>query len=107
MSSQNNNQNLTHSYIQVMSTNQAAFNSTVYIDFNTPGYCIHECTLQFNLSAISGITGSQALTLPNLVPAFKFFTNITVTNNNNILDSYDWMSNYLMNELSLRDKFSM
>ena len=100
MSNQNSNQNLTHSYIQVMSTNQPSFGSLVYIDFNTPQYCIHECTLQFNFSAISGVTGgSQALTLPNLVPAFKFFTNITVTNNNNILDSYDWMSNYLMNQL--------
>ena len=100
MSNQNSNQNLTHSYIQVMSTNQPAFGSLVYIDFNTPGYCIHECTLQFNFSAITGITGgSQALTLPNLVPAFKFFTNITVTNNNNILDAYDWMSNYLMTQL--------
>ena len=100
MSNQNSNQNLTHSYIQVMSTNQPSFGSLVYIDFNTPGYCVHECTLQFNLSSISGITGgSQALTLPNLVPAFKFFTNISITNNNNILDSYDFMSNYLMNQL--------
>ena len=93
------NQNLTHSYIQVMSTNQPAFSSIVYIDMNTPGYCIHECTLQFNLSAISNITGSAALTLPNLCPAFRFFTNISVSNNNNILDSYDWTSNYLLNEL--------
>ena len=96
----NSNQNLTHSFIQVMSTNQPSWGSIVYIDLNTPQYCVHECTLQFNLSGISNVSGgSQALTLPNLVPAFKFFTNISITNNNNILDSYDWMSNYLMNQL--------
>ena len=83
-----------------MSTNQPSWGSIVYIDLNTPQYCVHECTLQFNLSGISNVSGgSQALMLPNLVPAFKFFTNISITNNNNILDSYDWMSNYLMNQL--------
>ena len=55
MSSQNQNQNLTHTYVNVVSTYQPAWGGYVYIGFNTPSYCIHDVTLQFNLSAVSGI----------------------------------------------------
>ena len=71
MSSQNSN--LTHTYVNVVSTNQAAWGGYTYIDFNTGGYCIHDVTLQFNLSAISGITASSALMQPSLCSSFKFF----------------------------------
>ena len=99
MSSQNNNQNLTHTYVNVVSTNQPAWAGYTYIDFNTAGYCIHDVTLQFNLSAITGITASSALMQPSLCSAFKFFTNVTVTNNNNVIDSIDSQANYLLSQM--------
>ena len=100
------NQNLTHQYINVISTNLPAFGSYVFIDLNVPNFCIHEVVLQFALSGVSGIVGgSAALALPALAPAFKFIQNITITNNNNILDVIDGTANHLMNQLytSLED----
>ena len=94
------NQNLTHQYINVISTNLPAWGSYVFIDLNVPNFCIHDVVLQFSLSGLSGITGgSAALTLPALAPAFKFIQNITITNNNNILDVIDGTANHLMNQL--------
>ena len=108
MSNQNQNQNqsLTHQYINVISTNLPAFGSYVFIDLNVPNFCIHEVVLQIALSSVSGISGgSAALALPSLAPAYKFIQNITITNNNNILDVIDGTANHLMNQLytSLED----
>ena len=99
MSNQNSNQNLTHTYVNVVSTNQPAWGGYTYIDFNTSGYCIHDVTLQFNLSAITGITASSALMQPSSCSAFKFFTNVTATNNNNVIDSIDSQANYLLSQM--------
>ena len=43
--------------------------------------------------------GSAALALPALSPGFKFIQNITITNNNNILDVIDGTANHIMNQL--------
>ena len=93
------NQNLTHQYINVISTNLPAFGSYVFIDLNVPNFCIHEVVLQISLSSVSGITQNAALFLPSLAPAYKFIQNITITNNNNILDVIDGTANHLMNQL--------
>ena len=105
MSNQNQNQSLTHQYINVISTNLPAFGSYVFIDLNVPNFCIHEVVLQIALSSVSGITQNAALFLPALAPAYKFIQNITITNNNNILDVIDSTANHLMNQLytSLED----
>ena len=56
----NTYQNLVHNFIQVNSTNQPSWSSYCYIDFNTPEYCIHECTFQITLDGITGISsGAQ------------------------------------------------
>ena len=89
MSNQNQNQSLTHQYINVVSTNQAAWGSYCYIDLNLVNYCIHDVVLQISLSAISGITPNAALFLPAFAPAYKFVQNIAITNNNNVLDQVD------------------
>ena len=46
---QNQNSNLTNTYVNVVSTNQTAWGGSTYIDFNTPLYCIHDVILLFNL----------------------------------------------------------
>ena len=75
------NQNLTHQYINVISTNLPAWGSYVFIDLNVPNFCIHDVVLQFSSSGLSGITGGSALlALPSLAPSFKFIQNITITN---------------------------
>ena len=39
------NQNLTHQYINVISTNLPAWGSYVFIDLNVPNFCIHDVVL--------------------------------------------------------------
>ena len=39
---QHSNSNLTHTYINIVSTNQPAWGGSTYFDFNTPLYCIHK-----------------------------------------------------------------
>ena len=99
MSDTNTNQSLTHTYVQVMSTNTPSFGSCVYFDINTNNYCIHEAVIQINLSSISGITPNTAFMLPCFCSAFKFFTSITITNQNNVLDNFDANYNYIMSQL--------
>ena len=105
MSNTNSNQSLTHTYVQIMSTNTPTFGSYVYFDLNTSNYCIHEAVIQLNLSSIGGVSPNAALMLPAFCSAFKFFTSISITNQNNVLDNIDSTYNYVLAQLytSLED----
>ena len=60
-----------------------------------------------NVGPITGVTASSVLTLPAFCSAFKWFTQVNITNQNNSLDIYDSQSNYLMNQMytSLEDSY--
>ena len=98
MSSQN--QNLTHTYVQLQSTNVPSFSSYVYFDIALTGHVIHDVILQISTGPITGITGgSLASTFPHMSTAYKWFTQCTITNGNNTLSQFDSQSNYIMNQL--------
>ena len=100
MSNQNSNQNLTHTYVQLQSTNVPSFSSYVYFDIALTGHVIHDVILQISTGPITGISGgSLALTFPHMSTAYKWFTQCTITNGNNTLSQFDSQSNYLMNQL--------
>ena len=100
MSNQNSNQNLTHTYVQLQSTNVASFSSYVYFDIALTGHVVHDVILQISTGPITGISGgSLASTFPHLSTAYKWFTQCTITNGNNTLSQFDSQSNYLMNQL--------
>ena len=61
MSNTNTNQALTHTYVQIMSTNTPSFGSYIYFDLNTSNYCVHEAVIQLNLSSIGGIIPNSVL----------------------------------------------
>ena len=107
----NNNNNVTiapeHTYITIQSNASASWGGYANIDINVSNYCVHEIFLQINTGPITGITASSVLTLPAFCSAFKWFTQVNITNQNNSLDIYDAQSNYLMNQLytSLEDSY--
>ena len=107
----NSNNNVTlppdHTYVTIQSNASANFGGYCNFDININNYCIHEITMLLNVGAITGVTASSALTLPAFCSAFKWFTQVNVTNKNNSLDIYDSQCNYLMNQMytSLEDSY--
>ena len=70
-----------HETIIIPSTSQVAFGSYYVFDFKEKGLLLHDVALNFNVSAISGLTGSVA-NYPNFVPSFFWFTRIEIVINN-------------------------
>ena len=96
-----------HTYVTIQSNASANFGGYCNFDINISSYCIHEITMLLNVGPITGITGSSLLTLPAFCSAFKWFTQVNITNQNNSLDIYDSQSNYLLNQMytSLEDSY--
>ena len=61
-------QNLKHEIFIIPSTNTFAFGSMGIIDIKEKGILLHDIMLQFNVSQISGLTGSVS-GYPNFNPA--------------------------------------
>ena len=106
-----NNNNVTtapeHTYVTIQSNASVSWGGYCNFDININNYCIHEITFLMNVGPITGVTASSVLTLPAFCSAFKWFTQVNITNQNNSLDIYDSQSNYLMNQLytSLEDSY--
>ena len=96
-----------HTYVTIQSNASVNWGGYCNFDININNYCIHEITLLLNVGAITGITASSLLTLPAFCSAFKWFTQVNITNQNNSLDIYDSQSNFLMNQMytSLEDSY--
>ena len=96
-----------HTYVTIQSNASANFGGYCNFDININSYCIHEITMLLNVGPITGVTTSSVLTLPAFCSAFKWFTQVNITNQNNSLDIYDSQSNYLMNQMytSLEDSY--
>ena len=96
-----------HTYVTIQSNASANFGGYCNFDININNYCIHEITMLMNVGAITGVTASSVLTLPAFCSAFKWFTQVNITNQNNSLDIYDSQSNFLMNQMytSLEDSY--
>ena len=94
-----------HTYITIQSTASVNWAGYANFDINVNNYCIHEITLLMNVGPITGITASS--TLPAFCSAFKWFTLVNITNQNNSLDIYDAQSNYLLNQMftNLEDSY--
>ena len=89
-----------HESIIVPSTSAPSWGGYFVIDFRERNCILHDITLQFNVSALTGYTGSNA-TSPRYTPAFFWFTRIELVQNNNVIDtiypSQQFISNQLFN----------
>ena len=77
---------LIHEIIIVPSTNTPVFGSMFIVDIREMNILLHNITLQFNLSAISGLTGSVS-NFPHFAPAYWFFSRIEILQNQNVIDT--------------------
>ena len=74
-----------HESVIVPSTSQPSFGSYFIIDFKEKGVLLHDISLQFTVSAISGIT--PANNFPHFSPAVYFFNRVEIVLNNNVIDT--------------------
>jgi hypothetical protein len=87
-----------HESIIVPSTSAPSWGGYFVIDFRERNCILHDITLQFNVSALTGYTGSNA-TSPRYTPAFFWFTRIEIVQNNNVIDTVYANQQFLMNQL--------
>jgi hypothetical protein len=77
---------LTSSVLIIPSTSQPSFGSYFVCDIKETNIILNNITLQFNVSAISGLTGSVT-NYPHFVPAWWFFSRIEILMGGNIIDT--------------------
>ena len=92
-----------HESIIVPSTSAPSWGGYFVIDFRERNCILHDLVLQFNVSALTGYTGTNA-TSPRYTPAFFWFTRIEIVQNNNVIDTVYANQQFLMNQLYSNDE---
>ena len=92
-----------HESIIVPSTSAPGWGSYFVIDFRERNCILHDLILQFNVSALTGYTGTNT-TSPRYTPAYFWFTRIEIVQNNNVIDTIYANQQFLMNQLFLFDE---
>ena len=87
-----------HESIIIPSTSARTWGGYFVIDFRERNSILHDLTLQFNISALTGYTGSNA-TSPRYTPAFFWFSRIEFVQNNNVIDTIYSNQQFIYNQL--------
>ena len=87
-----------HESIIIPSTSNPTWGGYFVIDFRERNCVLHDLTLQFNVSALTGYTGSNA-TSPRYTPAFFWFSRIELVQNNNVIDTIYSNQQFISNQL--------
>ena len=77
---------LKHEIIIIPSTNTPTWGSMFICDIREHNIKLHNITLQFNVSAISGLSGTVT-SYPNYNPAYCWFSRIEILQNSNVIDT--------------------
>ena len=89
-----------HESVITPSTSAPTWGGYFVIDFRERNVVLHDLILQFNASALTGYTSTNA-TSPRYTPAYFWFSRIEFVQNNNIIDTVysnqQFMSNQLFN----------
>ncbi len=75
-----------HESVIIPATSAPAWGSYFVIDFRERNCILHDLTLQFNVSALTGYTSTNS-TSPRYTPAFFWFTRIEIVQNNVVIDT--------------------
>ena len=87
-----------HESIIIPSTSAPTWGGYFVIDFRERNCILHDLTLQFNISALTGYTGTNT-TSPRYTPAFFWFSRIEFVQNNNVIDTVYSNQQFLSNQL--------
>lgn len=92
-----------HETIIIPSTSSPAWGSYFVCDLRMLNVIVHDLALQFNVSAISGLTGSVA-NYPNYTPAYKWIQRLELAMNDKVIDTYYPDEQFIMNQLFVSDE---
>ena len=92
-----------HETIIIPATSNPSWGGYFIFDLKEKSCIIHDIAIQYNVSAISGLTGTVT-SYPHYTPAFFWTTRIEVVINNNIIDTVYPSQQFLMNQLFNRDE---
>jgi hypothetical protein len=98
--------NLRHEILTIPSTSQFAFGSYGVLDFKEKNVKVHDLMINFNTSAVSGLTGSVT-NFPNLNPVFYWFSRIELVMNNVVIDTLYPDAQFILNQLMFLDEDRM
>ena len=87
-----------HESIIIPSTSAPSWNGYFVIDFRERNCVLHDLVLQFNVSALTGYTGTNA-TSPRYTPAYFWFSRIELVQNNNVIDTVYSNQQFISNQL--------
>ena len=87
-----------HESIIIPSTSAPSWGGYFVIDFRERNCILHDIVLQFNISALTGYTGTNA-TSPRYTPAYFWFQRIEFVQNNNVIDNIYPNQQFIANQL--------
>jgi len=92
-----------HEIVIIPSTNTPSFGSMFICDIREKNCLIHNLTLQFNVSSITGITGAPT-SYPNFNPAFCWFQRIEILQNATVIDTIYPEQQFILQQFLNRDE---
>ena len=98
-----NENNVTQTWLNIKSNSTATFNSIVTFDINQVGK-INELYLLFNMSAITGVTGNSALSVPAPISSFKWFSTVTYSYQGQVIDTVTNDQDFIHQQISYDDQ---
>ena len=75
-----------HEYLNIASVSQPSFGSTFQINLTEKGIILHNAVLQFNVSAITGLTGTVT-SYPHFVPCHHWISKIEIVLSGTVIDT--------------------
>jgi len=87
-----------HESVIIPATSAPSWGSYFVIDFRERNCILHDLALQFNLSALTGYTGTNS-TSPRYTPAYFWFTRIEIVQNNVVIDTIYPGQQFISNQL--------
>ena len=89
-------QNVKHETVIVPSTSQVAFGAYSIFDFKEKALSLHNIAIQFNVSALTGMTGG---TSKRYTTAFNWFSRIEIVINNQVIDTVYPHQQFFLNNI--------
>ena len=92
---------LKHETVIIPSTSQPSWGSYFVFDFKEKALSLHNIAIQFNVSALTGMTGGNSL---RYTTAFAWFARIEIVINNQVIDTIYPHQQFLLNNLFNNDE---
>ena len=87
-----------HESVIIPSTSAPSWNGYFVIDFRERNCIVHDLVLQFQVSALTGYTGTNS-TSPRYTPAYFWIQRLELVQNNNVIDTVYGTQQFISNQL--------